>query len=99
MFGIIVGDYYLVKKQHIVIEDLYTMSPSGSLFYDNGWNRKALLALVISGAVSISMALLGAYGIIPNVGDWGWLIGAVLGALIHTLAMTRTSAAASVPAE
>jgi NCS1 family nucleobase:cation symporter-1 len=99
MFGIIVGDYYLVKKQQIVIEDLYTMSPSGSLFYDQGWNRKALLALVISGAVSISMALLGAYGLIPNIGDWGWLIGAVLGALLHTLFMTRTTAAASVPAE
>lgn len=99
MFGIIVGDYYLVKKQHVVIEDLYSMSPSGPLFYDNGWNRKALLALAISGAVPISMALLGAYGVIPNVGDWGWLIGAVLGALVHTLAMTKGGAVASVPAE
>ena len=99
MFGIIVGDYYLVKKQHIVIEDLYTMSPSGSLYYDNGWNRKALLALAISGTISIGMALLGAYGVIPNVGDWGWLIGAALGALLHTLLMTRSSAVASVPAE
>jgi NCS1 family nucleobase:cation symporter-1 len=99
MFGIIVGDYYLVKKQHVVMEDLYSMSPSGSLFYDNGWNRKALLALAISGTISIGMALLGAYGVIPNVGDWGWLIGAALGALLHTLFMTRTSAVASVPAE
>jgi nucleobase:cation symporter-1, NCS1 family len=99
MFGILVGDYYLVKKQHIVLEDLYTMSPSGSLYYDNGWNRKTLLALVISGFISIGLALLGAYKLIPNVGDWGWLIGAALGALLYTLAMTRTSAPASVPAE
>ena len=60
---------------------------------------KALLALAISGTISIGMALLGAYGVIPNVGDWGWLIGAALGALLHTLLMTRTSAVASVPAE
>ena len=33
MFGIIVADYYLVKRQQIVLEDLYTMSPSGSLHY------------------------------------------------------------------
>ena len=99
MFGILVGDYYLVKKQHVVLEDLYTMSPSGSLYYDNGWNRKALLALVISGFISIGLALLGAYKLIPNVGDWGWLIGAALGALLYALAMTKTSAPASVPAE
>jgi len=27
------------------------MSPSGSLFYKQGWNRKALLARVIPGAI------------------------------------------------
>jgi NCS1 family nucleobase:cation symporter-1 len=27
MFGIMVADYYLVKRQQIVLDDLYTMSP------------------------------------------------------------------------
>ena len=31
MFGIMVADYYLVKRQKITVEDLYTMSPPGSL--------------------------------------------------------------------
>ena len=31
MFGIMVADYYLVKKQVIVLDDLYTMSPNGTL--------------------------------------------------------------------
>src|SRR6201989_3387647 len=38
MFGIMVADYYLVKRQHVVLEDLYTLSPNGSLHYENGWN-------------------------------------------------------------
>jgi len=83
MYGIIVSDYYLVKRQHIVADDLYTMSPSGSLHYQNGWNPAALAALGIAGVVSIGLALLGAYGIIVNVGDWGWLIGASLGGLAY----------------
>ena len=29
MFGIIVADYYLVKRQQIALEDLYTLSPGG----------------------------------------------------------------------
>jgi NCS1 family nucleobase:cation symporter-1 len=33
--------------------------------------------------ISIGLALLGAYGVIVNVGDWGWLIGAVLGGVLY----------------
>jgi NCS1 family nucleobase:cation symporter-1 len=87
MFGIIVADYYIVKRQQIAIEDLYTMSPAGSLHYQNGWNRAALYALGASGVVSIGLALLGSYGVILNVGDWGWLIGACLGGILYLAAM------------
>src|ERR1700730_14502052 len=45
MFGIMVADYYLVKRQQIVLNDLYTMAPKGSLHFDNGWNTRALIAL------------------------------------------------------
>ena len=42
MFGIIIADYYLVKRQTIDVDDLYTMSPAGSFHYGGGWNRKAV---------------------------------------------------------
>jgi NCS1 family nucleobase:cation symporter-1 len=94
MFGIMVADYYIVKRQHIVLDDLYTMSPKGSLHYENGWNARALLALAGSGAISIGLSLAGAYGVITNVGDWGWLIGAALGALLYTTLMRGREAPA-----
>ena len=87
MFGIIVADYYLVKRGEIAIDDLYSMSPSGSLHFQNGWNKAALFALAASGVVSIGLALLGSYGMILNVGDWGWLIGATLGGLFYLVAV------------
>jgi NCS1 family nucleobase:cation symporter-1 len=40
-----------------------------------------VLAVAGSGGLTIRLALLGAYGLIFNVGDWGWLIGA--GALLY----------------
>jgi NCS1 family nucleobase:cation symporter-1 len=85
LFGIMIADYFLVKRQAVVLADLYTMAPSGSLHFDGGWNRRALLALALSAALSIGLSLLGAYGVIFNVGDWGWLIGASAGAILYRL--------------
>jgi NCS1 family nucleobase:cation symporter-1 len=70
------------------------MSPDGSLHYENGWNRMALIALAVAGSISIGLSLLGAYGTIINVGDWGWLIGATLAALLYTALMRRREAPA-----
>ncbi len=83
MFGIMLADYYLVKRQIVKVDDLYTMSPSGTYNYDGGWNHKALIASAVSGSLSIGLSLLGAYGLMFNVGDWGWLIGASAGALVY----------------
>jgi NCS1 family nucleobase:cation symporter-1 len=83
MFGIMIADYYLVKRQHVVTADLYSMSPQGSLYFDGGWNKKAIIALVISGVVSIGLSLAGAFGVMFNVGDWGWLIGSSVGAVVY----------------
>jgi nucleobase:cation symporter-1, NCS1 family len=76
-----------------VLEDLYTMSPDGSLHYEGGWNRTALIALAGAGFVSIGLSLCGAYGVIPNIGDWGWLIGSSLGAVLY-IALSRREAPA-----
>ena len=92
MFGILVADYYWVKRQQIVLEDLYTMSPKGSLYFEGGWNRMALIALAGAGFVSIGLSLLGAYAVIPNIGDWGWLVGAALGAALYLALMRRREA-------
>jgi nucleobase:cation symporter-1, NCS1 family len=94
MFGIMVADFYLVKRQQVVLEDLYSMSPDRSLYFEGGWNRMALVALAVAGSISIGLSLLGAYGVITSIGDWGWLIGASLGALLYTALMRRREAPA-----
>jgi NCS1 family nucleobase:cation symporter-1 len=81
-----------VKRQHIILEDLYTMSPNGSLYFEGGWNRMALIALAGSGFVSIGLSLLGAYAVIPSIGEWGWLVGAALGAALYLALMRRREA-------
>ena len=83
LFGVIIADYYLVKRQMVTVNELYSMSPTAQYFYDRGWNRNAVIALALSSALSIGLALLGAYGLLINVGDWGWLIGACAAAAAY----------------
>ncbi len=97
MFGIIIADYFLVRRQHVVVEDLYTLSPAGTYHYSGGWNRTAVIALALSAFLSIGLALLGAYGSVVNVGDWGWLIGASAGAFVYR-ALSGQAATAAVSA-
>lgn len=96
MYGIIIADYYLVKRQRVVLEDLYTLSPAGSLYFDGGWNRLALYALALSGFLSIGLSLAGAFGLMVNIGDWGWAIGAVAGAVFYWLFSARPVEATAV---
>jgi NCS1 family nucleobase:cation symporter-1 len=97
MFGIMVADYYLIKRQTVLLADLYTLSPQGSLHFQGGWNRKALWALAASGLLSIGLALAGAFGWMFNVGDWGWLIGAASGALLYLAPPGRLRVGSSSP--
>ena len=65
------------------VDDLYTMSPTGLTITMAAGTTKRLIALALSGALSIGLSLLGAYGAMFNVGDWGWLIGAAAGAAVY----------------
>ena len=95
MYGVMIADYYLVKRETIVLDDLYTLAPRGSFYFDGGWNWRALTALLLSGALSIGLALAGAFGVMINVGDWGWLIGSLAGALLYVALPQRRSVAAA----
>jgi nucleobase:cation symporter-1, NCS1 family len=96
LFGVIIADYYLVKRQAVAVSELYTLSPAGSYFYDGGWNRSAVIALAASGFLSIGLALLGAYDFIINVGDWGWLIGAGAAGLVYRALSAGSTRAAEM---
>ena len=36
LFGVLIADYYLVRKQKVVVDDLFTMSEDGELLVHQG---------------------------------------------------------------
>ena len=91
VFGIMITDYYLIKKQQLNVDDLFSEKSSGRYHYNGGFNGKAMLAWVISGYVAVgsvwpNILFAGLDDFFANLGGGGgyaWMIGAALGAIIH----------------
>jgi NCS1 family nucleobase:cation symporter-1 len=91
VFGIMIVDYYVIKKQRLNIDDLFSASPKGKYHYNGGFNGKGMLAWVLSGYIAVgtvwpNILFLGMDDFFANLGGGGgyaWIIGASLGAIIH----------------
>ena len=98
LFGVIFVDYFLVRRQHVHVEELYLDDPRSRYYYRRGWNPKALLAGTPAAAVALVFALW------KPLADWApfsWFIGvAIAGALYYLIAEKEVrQAELGMPAE
>ncbi len=82
VYGIMIMDYYIIKKQKIKESDLYSSSPRGAYYYNDGWNTKAFVAWIIAGVFSVATVW---HPSLSGLGGYAWIIGAALGAVIHNI--------------
>jgi len=87
LYGVMMADFYLVKKQQVQTAALYTMSPKARFYYDGGWNKVGVAALLVSGIISIGWEICSQLLHVLPENNFGWLIGAVAGAVIYLVAM------------
>ncbi|MDV2858786.1 NCS1 family nucleobase:cation symporter-1 [Oceanimonas sp. CAM02] len=81
-YGIIVVDYYLIKRQSLNMQQLFSRDPNGAYFYQNGWNKKALIAFAMAAVFSIATVWVPA---LSDLNGYGWMIGAALGGVFYYL--------------
>ena len=93
LFGILIADYYLLKKGRVSVPDLYTTDPGGQFWYQGGINLRAVAAFVPSAMLTSTLALLPAFS---QVAAFSWFIGVVVGGGLYLVLMR--GAPASVPA-
>jgi NCS1 family nucleobase:cation symporter-1 len=97
VFGIMITDYYIIKKEKLDVKALFK-DGKGKYWYNDGFNYKGMLAWALSGYVAIGSVwpniLPGGVGnFFANLGGGGgyaWIIGAALGAIVH-LAISSAS--------
>jgi NCS1 family nucleobase:cation symporter-1 len=106
LFGVLIADYYLVRKQRVVVDDLFTMRESGRYWYRKGYNPAAVYATIAAAAVAVFTVVFNGSieGLsIPGMdtaSKYSWFIGcAIAFALYHQLATKSSLAVRNVPAE
>lgn len=80
IFGIVIIDYFLVRRRNIDIDDLYSDSPKGKYWYSNGFNLKAIYSLVFAGVLSVSAAMI---PLLEAIAPFSWFIGAIFGGVFY----------------
>ena len=76
IFGIVIVDYYLIKKGKLNNKDIFSSMPNGSYFYSNGWHIKAIYSLLIAFIFSASTIWNPEFRFLQS---YSWFIGATVG--------------------
>jgi NCS1 family nucleobase:cation symporter-1 len=88
LYGILVADYYVIRKQRVNLQELFVTDPAGAYYYENGWNRRAMQAFGLAAIFSVATVWIPALG---GLSGFGWIIGAVLGSVLHVWLMRGIS--------
>ncbi|WP_067829722.1 NCS1 family nucleobase:cation symporter-1 [Nocardia inohanensis] len=85
LFGVLIADYYLVRKQTIVVDDLFTMSESGKYWYRKGFNPVAVAATVVGALAAVFPVLAkDVYGM-HTAAQYSWFIGCGLALAVYVV--------------
>ncbi|MHA6620524.1 NCS1 family nucleobase:cation symporter-1 [Pseudonocardia sp. DLS-67] len=88
LYGVLIADYYLVKKRRVAVDDLYTLRADGAYHYRSGYNPVAIAATAVGATVAMLVVLLGS----SDAAAFSWFIGAGLAFAVH-MAGSRSQAA------
>jgi len=84
LYGIIILDYYLLKRQRVNVAGLYQEGAKSPYWYEGGINKRAVIAFIPAAVISAVFALVPAFG---AVAPFSWFIGAGIAAALYWIAM------------
>jgi nucleobase:cation symporter-1, NCS1 family len=93
--GIMIADYFFIRKKNLIADDLY--KHKGAYRYSNGFNSKAIIALLIGIAPNLPGFLLQVKLLSPTafpqlisqLYNYAWFVGFVVSGLVYLLLMKK----------
>jgi NCS1 family nucleobase:cation symporter-1 len=89
LFGVLIADYYLIRKQQVTVDDLFTMSTEGRYWYRNGYNPPAIIATAVGAAIAVIPVLWTNGPGMATLAQYSWFIGMGLGLVVYTVLAPR----------
>lgn len=86
LFGVLIAHYYVVHKQRVCVDDLFTLDESGAYHYQRGYNPPAIWATAIAAACAMAAVF------VPGINrfdDYSWFIGCGIGFAAYALLAPR----------
>jgi NCS1 family nucleobase:cation symporter-1 len=72
LYGVLIADYYLIKKRRVDVDALYTLDPNGKYHYKGGYNPVAIIATAVSAIAGMVVVFWGS----SEAATYTWFIGA-----------------------
>jgi NCS1 family nucleobase:cation symporter-1 len=82
LFGLMISDFYYVKKGSLINKDIYSTDSDGAYFYSGGWHIKGIYCLILGFIFSAST--------IWNTNlmflqPFSWIMGAIIAGFTYYL--------------
>jgi len=92
LFGVLIAHYYLVSRQKVDIDAMFTMSEDGKYFYHKGYNPPAIIATAAGAALALVPVLWSGGPGMATTAQYTWFIGMAVGFVVHSLLSRREAA-------
>ena len=86
IFGIVIVDYYLIKKGKLNNKDIFSSVPNSSYYYSNGWHIKAIYSLVL-GFIFAASTIWNEN--LMTFHSFSWIIGAFISSLTYYFLVSK----------
>jgi cytosine/uracil/thiamine/allantoin permease len=96
LYGVIMVDYWLVRKGQVNVPQLYSEDPNGAYYYSRGVNLRAVAAFIPAALIAIVLALVPGF---HSVSPFSWLIGAGIAGMLYLIIAKRQPHYADVSGE
>ena len=82
LFGVMISDYYFIKKDNLANKDIYSIESQGSYYYSGGWHIKGIYSIILGFIFSASTIW---NSNLVFLQSYSWIIGAFVSALVYYL--------------
>ena len=82
LFGVMIYDYYLIKRGNLINKDIYSLEKNGSYYFSAGWHIKGVYSLLLGFIFSASTIW---NSDLMFLQSYAWIIGAFISSITYYL--------------